>query len=214
MRVLVACEFSGRVRDSFIRLGHDAISCDLLESERPGPHVQGDVRELLKQEWDLVIAFPPCTYLAHSGIQWLSKQEGRWEKMLEAVEFFNLFQASACPRVCIENPIMHSHARSRLLVSNYDQKIQPYFFGHPESKSTCLWLKGLPKLKVTNNVERELFKVDHYCSQAVHRHGESKDRWRNRSRTYWGVAKAMASQWATCSTEGVCDARASTTQTA
>lgn len=195
MRILIACEFSGRVRDASIARGHDAISCDFLESESPGPHFQGDVRSILYEKWDMIIAFPPCTYLAHSGIQWLKKEEARWGKMLEAVEFFNLFQASSCSRVCIENPIMHSHAKSRLLISDYNQKIQPYFFGHLEKKSTCLWLKGLPKLKVTNNVERQILALRDNSSQAVHWHGQSKDRWRNRSRTYLGIAKAMADQW-------------------
>lgn len=150
MKVLIACEFSGRVRDAFIAKGHDALSCDIIETEVAGPHYMGDVRDILySRDWDLIIAHPPCTYLALSGVQWLKSKEGRWQKMLDAVDFFNMFLDHPCPKVCIENPIMHNYAKQRLLVPDYSQKTQPYFHGHTERKSTCFWLKGLPLLKAS-----------------------------------------------------------------
>jgi len=199
MKVLVACEFSGRVREAFAGRGHYAVSCDLLPSEnyvtKNAKHYQGDVLDILYDDWDLIIAHPPCTYLAQSGVQWLKVKEGRWEQMLEAVEFFNLFLSHPCKKICIENPIMHSHAKQRLLNSNYTQKIQPYFFGHKERKQTCLWLKGLPKLKVTDNVETSLFAIHAADKDKVHWEPPGPDRQKNRSRTYQGVADAMGAQW-------------------
>lgn len=196
MKILVACEFSGRVRDAFAAKGHDVTSCDILPSESPnGKHYQGDIKDILYQDWDMILAFPPCTYLTLSGVRWLSTQEGRWQKMLEGVEFFNLFLSVDCPRVCIENPVMHGYAKERLLKKNYDQKIQPYFFGHAEKKTTCLWLKGLPKLKVTNDVGAELRRMHPGDYGRVHWEPPGKNRQKNRSRTYLGVAQAMADQW-------------------
>lgn len=199
MKVLVACEFSGRVREAFAGRGHHAVSCDLLPSENcvteNAKHYQGNVLDILYDDWDLIIAHPPCTYLAQSGVQWLKVKEGRWEQMLEAVEFFNLFLSHPCEKICIENPIMHSHAKQRLLNSNYTQKIQPYFFGHKERKQTCLWLKGLPKLKVTDNVETSLFAIHVADKDKVHWEPPGPDRQKNRSRTYQGVADAMGAQW-------------------
>lgn len=199
MKVLVACEFSGRVREAFAKRGHYAVSCDLLETELPttknSEHYQGDVLEILSKDWDLIIAHPPCTYLAQSGVQWLKKLPGRWDEMLNAVDFFNLFLSHPCPRICIENPIMHSYAKQRLINPNYTQKIQPYFFGHLERKQTCLWLKNLPKLKVTNNLEEQVLFMCASETDRVHWESPGPDRQKNRSRTYLGVAEAMGEQW-------------------
>lgn len=196
MKVLVACEFSGRVRDAFIKRGHDAISCDILETESPGPHYVGDVRDLLSQDWDLIIAFPPCTYLAQSGVQWLKKVDGRWDQMIKAVEFFNLFLDHSCQRICIENPVMHGYARERLSKQTaYAQKVQPFHHGHPERKGTCLWLKGLPLLRASNNVSEQMIGMHSSEKARVHWEAPGKDRQKNRSRTYLGIAEAMAEQW-------------------
>lgn len=196
MKVLVACEFSGRVRDAFIAKGHDAISCDVLQTEKPGPHYMGDVRDILdSQHWDLIIAHPPCTYLTLSGVRWLHENSDRWEKMIEAVEFFNLFLDHKCPKLCIENPIMHGYAKSKLRVPNYTQKTQPYFHGHPEKKSTCFWLRGLPLLKASNNVSHLMIGRSPSENNRVHWEGASKQRQKNRSRTFNGIANAMADQW-------------------
>lgn len=188
MRVLVACEYSARVRNGFIYKGHDAISCDLLDEECPSPdgeprHHKGDVRALLGLDFDLMIAHPPCTYLANSGVRWLYTEEGRWDKMLEAAEFFNLILNCGIPRICVENPLPHGHAP----IPPYDHTVQPYHFGHGETKLTCFWLKNLPKLVPTNyTLGREA---------KVHREPPGPDRWKNRSRTYFGIARAMADQW-------------------
>ena len=199
MKVLVACEFSGRVREAFAKQGHHSVSCDLLETELPttenSKHYQGDVLDILSEDWDLIVAHPPCTYLAQSGVQWLKKVPGRWDQMLNAVDFFNLFLAHPCPRICIENPIMHSYAKERLINPIYSQKIQPYFFGHPERKQTCFWLKNLPKLKVTNNVEEQILFLHPSETDRVHYESPGPERQKNRSRTYSGVAEAMGDQW-------------------
>ena len=180
MRVLVACEFSGTVRDSFAAKGHDAWSCDLLETERPGQHYQGDVRDMLTQEWDLMIAHPPCTHLAVSGARWFKDKK---EEQAEALDFVRMLMDANIPRICIENPISIISSRIR----KPDQIIQPWQFGHGETKATCLWLKGLTKLTPTNIVEGR--------HARVHREPPSPDRWKNRSRTMQGIANAMASQW-------------------
>lgn len=199
MKVLVACEFSGRVREAFAKRGHYAVSCDFLETELPetknSKHYQGNVLDILYEEWDLIVAHPPCTYLAQSGVQWLKKTPGRWEQMLKAVDFFNLFLVHSCQKICIENPIMHSYAKSRLKGPNYSQKIQPYFFGHLERKQTCFWLKGLPKLKVTHNMEEQILFLHPSETDRVHYEPPSPERQKNRSRTYLGVAEAMGEQW-------------------
>lgn len=181
MRVLIACEFSGIVRDAFIARGHDAVSCDLLPSERPGPHIQGDVLNAIRDEWDLMIAHPPCTYLAVSGARWF---KDRFREQEAAVQFVrDLFTWRTIPRIAIENPIgvLSRHIRKP------DQIIQPWQFGHGETKATCLWLKNLPKLTPTNVVDGRLGRV--HCEPP------SPDRWKNRSRTYQGIADAMAEQW-------------------
>jgi hypothetical protein len=182
MKVLVACEFSGRVRDAFTALGHDAVSCDLLPSETPGSHYQGDVRDILDWKWDLMIAHPPCTYLAVSGARWFSdpvrKQEQEW-----AVEFFMELYSAPIPRIAIENPVGIMSTRFR----KPDQYIHPWQFGHPETKKTGLWLYNLPLLQPTDIVDGR--------EARVHRMPPGPDRWKLRSMTYQGIANAMASQW-------------------
>lgn len=197
MKVLVACEFSGRVRDAFINRGHDAVSCDLLPTESPGPHIQQDVLELLDDDWDLMIAHPPCTYLCNSGVRWLCNSDGsqncdRWKKFHAAGDFFSLLLDCYVPKICVENPIPHRYAVHRI-GRKYDQIIQPWQFGCGEQKSTCLWLKNLPKLQPTNIVEGRFNRL-HRLS-ATQGPGSSKDRKKNRSITYQGIADAMAEQW-------------------
>ncbi len=199
MHVLIACEFSGIVRDAFAALGHDAWSCDLLPSERPGNHFQQPIYETLEQtvdSWDLLIAHPPCTYLCNSGVRWLVSggklNHGRHVEMQKACGFFAvLYRAQHIPRVCIENPIMHKYARDYLAsawkVPPYSQTIQPFEFGHGETKRTALWLRGLPLLKPTNIVAGR--------EPRVHHASPGPDRWKERSRTLPGIAKAMAEQW-------------------
>lgn len=191
MKVLIACEYSAIVRDAFIKKGHDAMSCDILPTEKPGPHFQGDVKELLKKKsFDLIIAHPPCTYLCNSGVRWLYNDDKslnvkRWRNMREGAKFFRLFLDSA-PRVCIENPTPSGHAMKFMGV-NYSQKIQPWQFGHGETKGICLWLKYLPPLKPTKIVAGREPKV-HFASPG-------KDRGKIRSLFYTGIAKAMSNQW-------------------
>ena len=186
MKVLVACEYSGIVRDAFIRAGHDAMSCDVLETESPGPHYTGDVRELLDGRWDMIVAHPPCTRLTLAGVRWLHERN-LWSELDEACEFFRLFMGAA-PKVAIENPQPHRYAVRRV-GRNYDQKIQPWQFGHGETKGICLWLENLPSLMPTQIVEGREPRV-HYASPG-------KDRAKIRSRFYEGVAEAMAQQWST-----------------
>jgi hypothetical protein len=182
MRVLIGCEYSGVVRDAFIRSGHDAISCDLLPTEAPGPHYQGDVRDLFGERFDLAVFHPPCTHLAVSGARHFEpkRADGRQQ---EAVEFFLALARAPIPRIAIENPvcIMSSIWREP------DQTIQPWMFGHGETKATCLWLKGLPHLVPTNIVQGRY--------PRVHLMPPSADRWKERSRTYEGIAAAFADQW-------------------
>ncbi len=192
MKVLIACEYSGVVREAFADKGHYAMSCDLLPTDHPGSidrpanHYQGDVFDILYDDWDLVIAHPPCTFLCNSGVRWLDRGNNvpRWNSMIDACEFFNAFKKVKCPYV-IENPIMHKYARERC--GKQSQVIQPWMFGHGETKATCLWLKDLPLLKPTNIVEGR--------EQRIWKMGPSKDRWKERSKTYEGIAKAMADQW-------------------
>jgi site-specific DNA-cytosine methylase len=184
MRVLVACEFSGIVRDAFLERGHDAWSCDLLPTERPGPHIHGDVRQYVRQEqgWDIMIAFPPCTHLAVSGARWFPAKQASGEQAA-ALEFVGWFFRWP-GKVVVENPIGIISTQ----IKRPTQIIQPWQFGHPEVKATCLWLQGgLPTLKPTNIVEGR--------KARVHREPPSPVRWKNRSRTYQGIADAMADQW-------------------
>lgn len=188
-RVLVACEWSNTVRDAFLQLGHDAYSCDLLPAEHPNTnwrrHIRGDVRPLLAQQWDLVIAHPPCTHLCNSGVWLLTSQRKPFEVMLEAARFFNECLNANARMVCVENPIMHCYAREAVGV-DYSQIVQPYQFGHPFTKQTCLWLRGLPLLQPTNILEN---KKEYICAKLSS--ADSKER----SRTFQGIASAMASQW-------------------
>lgn len=184
-RVLVACEFSGTVRDAFTAAGHWAISCDILPSETPGKHWQGDVAELLDMfSFDLIIAHPPCTYLCNSGVRWLYEREGRWDQMRAAVKFFNLFWDHA-PMVAVENPIPHKHG----LGNTYDQIVQPWHFGDLESKAVCLWLKSLPPLQHNKRLKPE------GVIARVHKKGPGPNRSKERSRFFPGIAAAMAKQW-------------------
>lgn len=181
MRVLVACEFSGIVRDAFIRRGHDAVSCDLLPTERPGPHFQEDLWiKVIGSDWDLMIAHPLCTHLAVSGARWFKEKR---EEQEAALGFVRLLLAAPIQRIALENPISIISTRIR----KPDQIIQPWMFGHPETKATCLWLKNLPPLVPTNIVEGR--------TARVHREPPGPDRWKNRSRTLQGIANAMADQW-------------------
>lgn len=225
MKVLVACEFSGIVRDAFKARGHDAWSCDLLPSERPGNHIQGDVLEILEDGWDLLIAHPPCTYLCSSGLHWNKRVAGREAKTHEAMLFvLNLmgdgFIAHGIPKVALENPV----GRIGTAYRPADQIIQPHQFGHDASKATCLWLKGLPKLIPTKLIEphygcptckiRFDFALGKYGCPSCHAEprpakqiwgnqtpsgqnalGPSETRWAERSRTFQGIADAMAEQW-------------------
>lgn len=182
MRVLIACEYSGRVRDAFIANGHDAMSCDLLPTDVPGPHYQGDVREVLGDSWDLMIAHPPCTHLAVSGARHFAakKADGRQQ---DAIDFFLMLARSTIPRIAIENPVCIISSIWR----KPDQVIQPWQFGHGETKATCLWLKNLPHLVPTNIVDGR--------EPRIHHMPPSDDRWKLRSETYLGIAQAMADQW-------------------
>ena len=180
MRVLIACEFSGRVRDAFIAKGHDAVSCDLLPTDAPGPHHEGDVNDLLVERWDLLIAHPPCTHLAVSGARWFKDKK---EEQKEALDFVRLLLNANIERIALENPISVISSQVR----KPDQIIQPWQFGHGETKATCLWLKNLPRLVPTNIVEgREAI---------VHKMPPGPNRWKLRSLTYQGIADAMAAQW-------------------
>ena len=195
LRVLVACEYSGRVRDAFIRRGHYALSCDLLPSEAPGPHYQGDVRDILDDGWDLMVAHPPCTYLCSSGLHWNGRVPGRAEQTEAALEFVLLLLRAPIKRKALENPIGCISSRIR----KPDQIIQPWWFGHDASKATCLWLEGLPPLVPTNKIPPRLVKGKprwgNQTDSGQNRLGPSEDRWKIRSETYLGIAEAMAEQW-------------------
>ena len=195
MRVLIACEYSGRVRDAFIKLGHDAMSCDILETDSHGPHYKGDVRDVIGGGWDLMIAHPPCTYMANSGVCHLHKDASRWEQLDAAAEFFKLLLNAPIPMICIENPIMHKYAKERIGNIKQSQVIQPWMFGHAEQKATCLWLKSLPLLLPTNNVKAEMMELPKNQRERLHYLPPSPDRWKLRSTTYQGIADAMAHQW-------------------
>jgi hypothetical protein len=194
MRVLVACEFSGRVRDAFLAMGHDAISCDLLDTERPGPHFKGDVMDIINDGWDLMVAHPPCTYLSNSGVRWLYDQPDRWKGLIDGAVFFRTLLNADIPRVAVENPIMHKYA-IQIIGRRQDQLIQPYMFGHPESKATCLWLRNLPHLRPTNMVKDVMESRPVNEAQRIFHESPGPDRWKVRSVTFKGIADAMANQW-------------------
>lgn len=218
MKVLIACEYSGIVRDAFNAAGHDAMSCDLLPTEKPGPHYVGNVMDVIYRDWDLMIAHPPCTYLCSSGIHWNNRVEGRNAKTDSAAEFFMTMFRAPIPRICIENPVGVMSSRFR----PPDQYIQPYEYGHDASKKTGLWLRGLPKLKPTSFVEPRLvccgkvLNVDllgkygcphcegskkpakrwaNQTNSGQNALGPSAGRWKERAKTYQGIANAMAGQW-------------------
>jgi hypothetical protein len=195
MRVLVACEYSGVVRDAFITGGHDAMSCDLLPTEAPGPHHRGDVRDILNGGWDLMIAHPDCTYLCSSGLHWNRRVPGRSEKTEDALEFVKLLMDAPIPLIAIENPMGCIGTRIR----KADCYIQPYEFGHDASKKTGLWLKGLPPLQPTEYVEPRIVdgkkRWGNQTDSGQNKLGPSADRWKERARTYQGWADAMADQW-------------------
>lgn len=196
MRVLVACEYSGRVREAFRAKGHDAWSCDLLEADDGSPyHIQGDVTEILKDGWDLLIAHPPCTYFTNSGVRWLHEDPERWDKLRESAKFFNALLDCDIPMKCIENPIPHKYALAEIGGRKYTQIIQPYQFGHKETKATCLWLDGLPKLEATTDLKDETMALPHKIRNRLFYLPPSADRWKIRSTTYQGIADAMAEQW-------------------
>ena len=195
MRVLVACEYSGVVRDAFIKQGHDAMSCDILPTDVKGPHYTGDVKDILGDGWDMMIGHPPCTYLSNSGVCHLHKDVSRWDRLDEGAAFFKLLWETDIPKIAIENPIMHKYAKGRIGCGKQSQILQPWMFGHKEKKATCLWLKGLPNLIETDNVKEETDKLPKNQQQRLHYLPPSKDRWKLRSTTYKGIAEAMASQW-------------------
>lgn len=195
MKVLVACEYSGTVRDAFLRGGHDAMSCDLLPTEREGWHYQGDVRDILHKGWDLMIAHPECTYLCSSGLHWNGRVPGRAARTEEALEFVQLLMDAPIPRIAIENPIGCIGTR----IKRASQVIQPYEFGHDASKKTALWLKGLPLLVPTSCIAPRMVdgkpRWSNQTDSGQNKLTPSPDRWKDRSRTYQGIADAMAAQW-------------------
>lgn len=194
MKVLVACEYSGRVRDAFIKRGHDAISCDLLPTDAPGPHIQGDVVPLLKQSWDLVVAHPPCTRLCNSGVRWLAERD-LWQEMRDGAEFFLACLNANAPLVAVENPVMHRYARE-IIGEGPAFTVQPWQFGDDFKKRTCFWTRGLPALRPTSTLDGSTARAD------VHLASPGPDRWKKRSTTYQGIADAIAEQWGSNASHG------------
>lgn len=192
MKILVAEEETGVVRDAFLKRGHDAMSCDILPSRKPGPHYQGDVRDILYKSWDMLIFFAPCTYSANSGVRWLykddkSRNEKRWKLMQDGAEFFKMhLDCDHIPMIVGENPIPHKYALE-IIGRKYDQIIHPWQFGHGERKATCLWLKNVPPLVPTDIVDGR--------EQRIWKMSPSPERSRMRSETFPGIAEAMAEQW-------------------
>ena len=195
MRVLVACEYSGRVREAFRKQGHTAWSADLLPADDGSLyHYEGDVRDILHKKWDLMVAHPPCTYLSNSGVRWLHSDPDRWDLMKDGADFFKELLDADIPMKAIENPIPHKYAVERI-GRKYDQLIQPYQFGHKETKATCLWLQGLPKLEPTTDLKEETMALPAKERARIHHLPPSADRWKIRSTTYQGFADAMGEQW-------------------
>ena len=195
MKVLIACEYSGTVRDAFRARGHDAMSCDLLPTDVPGPHYQGDVQEILRDGWDLMIAHPPCTYLSVSGMHWTRRGLRDPQLTEDALAFVRLLMDAPIPRIAVENQVSIISTTIR----RPDQTVQPWMFGHDASKKTCLWLKGLPLLKTTQIMEPRIVngreRWGNQTDSGQNRLGPSPDRWKIRSATYAGIAAAMAAQW-------------------
>ena len=192
-RVLIACEYSGCVRDAFKAQGWEALSCDLLPSDKPGPHYTGDVKELLMKHWDLLIAFPPCTYLCSSGMHWTVRGKRDPKLTEDALDFVKCLLNADVDHIALENPVGAISTRIR----KPDQIIQPWQFGHAESKTTCLWLKNLPPLVPTNILKKpESGYWENQCAKgSQNKLAPSPDRWKLRSKTYQGIADAMANQW-------------------
>ena len=194
-KVLVACEYSGVVRDAFRARGHDAMSCDILPTDAPGPHYQGDVMDILNDGWDLMIAHPPCTYLSVSGMHWTTRGLRDPKLTEDALAFVRALLGAPIPRIAVENPVSVISSRIR----PPDQIVQPYQFGHDASKKTCLWLVGLPLLKPTDLIAPRVVdgktRWGNQTNSGQNRLGPSEDRWKVRSRTYEGIAAAMAAQW-------------------
>jgi len=195
VKILIACEYSGTVRDAFRAAGHDAMSCDLLPTDVPGPHYQGDVQEILRDGWDLMIAHPPCTYLSVSGMHWTRRGLRDPQLTEDALAFVRLLMDAPIPRIAVENPVSIISTTIR----RPDQTVQPWMFGHDASKKTCLWLKGLPLLKTTQIMEPRIVngreRWGNQTDSGQNRLGPSPDRWKIRSATYAGIAAAMAAQW-------------------
>lgn len=195
MNVLIACEYSGTVRDTFAARGHEAMSCDLLPTESPGNHYQGDVRDLLGEDWDLMIARPPCTYLSVSGMHWTTRGLRDPQLTADALDFVRLLLNAPIEKICLENPVSVISSNIR----KPDQIINPYQFGDDASKKTCLWLKGLPLLQATDYIAPRVIdgkkRWGNQCNSGQNKLGPSDDRWKLRSTTYTGIAKAMAQQW-------------------
>lgn len=193
MKVLAACEYSGAVRDAFAALGHDAMSCDLLPTDRPGPHHQGDVRDILGDGWDIIVAFPPCTYLCSSGMHWTVRGKRDPQLTEDALDFVRLLLGAPAKHIALENPVGAISTRIR----KPDCIIHPWQFGHPESKTTCLWLKNLPALVPTNILAKPASgRWENQCANgSQNKLPPSPDRWKLRSKTYPGIAAAMAAQW-------------------
>lgn len=185
MNVLIACEYSGAVRQAFSAMGHNAWSCDFLDTEIPGNHYKGNIFDIIGENWDLMVAHPPCTRLCNSGVRWL-EERNLWEEMREAAAFFRKLLLAPIPKIAIENPIPHRYALE-IVGAKYSQIIQPWQYGHGETKATCLWLKGLPNLRPTQIVKGR--------NQRIWKLPPGEDRWKERSRTFEGIAKAMAEQW-------------------
>jgi hypothetical protein len=189
MKVLVACEYSGTVRDAFIARGHDAMSCDLLPTDKPGPHYQGDVFDIIGDGWDLMIAHPPCTHLAVSGMRWFKEGVKPMYLQDQGIDFFMRLVNADIPKIAVENPVCIMSTKYR----KPDQIINPWQFGHPEQKKTCLWLKNLPKIIETNNVYEYMMTLPLKERTKIHWMGSGHAK--ERSKTYQGIANAMAAQW-------------------
>lgn len=195
MKILVACEYSGTVRDAFIKRGHDAISCDLLPTDKPGPHYQGDVLDIINDGFDLMIAHPPCTYLSVSGMHWTTRGLRDPQLTEDALGFVRVLLQANIPMIALENPVSVISSRIR----KPDQIIHPWMFGHDASKKTCLWLKNLPPLESTEVVQPRVIngknRWGNQTDSGQNKLPPSKDRWKIRSETYSGIAEAMAEQW-------------------
>lgn len=196
MKILIGCEYSGTVRDAFLAAGHDAMSCDLLPTETPGPHYQGDIRDVLGKGWDLAVMHPPCTYLCRAGERWLydDRFPRRWQEMIEGAAFFRELLDAPIPMVAVENPRPHKWA-AKIIGSAPTQVIQPWEFGHPETKATALWLRGLPPLIATEDTRAAMEALPPAERHRIHYAPPGPDRWKLRSTTFPGIARGMAEQW-------------------